>query len=602
MADRQGYTSPSAFRRALTDRLMNAATYSRWTLQQLQRQMAYDRFLERLYLVDQGWIVKGATALLAREIGVRGTIDIDVYRDAAAEVAERELRQAAGEPIGDWFRFDVGPPQAVRDAASGVSLPVTAFIGATQWASFHVDLVGSDITMTGEPEPVPPLARVAMPNVEQHGYRAYPLVDHIADKLAATFDRYGDSQTPSTRIERNIYRRPTGVLEVGFKDASGVQRWRTVDGGVMAARKLRDDLLARRGRGDTVAPASRLPFTEAATLWLEGPVQDLRPATQVGYRSAVEQHLCRRYRNRRLDAITADDLAALVRELRQLGKSEATIAAVLGAVGRIYKFAARRLGFTGTNPITLMLSSERPKVSRATLRPIFTPEQIEQTLAASTGPYRTLFTVAARVSELCGLTWADVRLDDLDDADVTFAWQVDRRGNRQPTKTDGSARTVPIPRELALVLARHKRTSLMTTPDTFVFATCTGRALSQRNVARALRKAQERATDEHGRPAFPALRERDVPANTVPSMHSFRHTVASRALLAGESVDEVAFLLGHRDAPSRASSTSTRSRTLAVGTCAGPGWRRSSPVLSGSPCKPRATGTASLEAPLGPRW
>ena len=31
-------------------------------------------------------------------------------------------------------------------------------------------------------------------------------------------------------------------------------------------------------------------------------------------------------------------------------------------------------------------------------------------------------------------------------------------------------------------------------------------------------------------------------------MHSFRHTVASRALLAGESVDEIAFLLGHRDA------------------------------------------------------
>jgi integrase len=31
-------------------------------------------------------------------------------------------------------------------------------------------------------------------------------------------------------------------------------------------------------------------------------------------------------------------------------------------------------------------------------------------------------------------------------------------------------------------------------------------------------------------------------------MHSFRYTAASRALLAGESVDEVAFLLGHRDA------------------------------------------------------
>lgn len=201
MADRRGYASPAAFRRALTDRLTNAAKESRWTLQQLQRQMAYDRLLERLYLVDQGWIVKGATALLARDIGVRGTIDIDVYRAAAGEVAERELRQAASKDIGDWFRFDVGRPQVVRDAASGVRLPVTAHIGATQWASFHVDLVGSDITMTGEPEPVPPLARVAMPDVEQHGYRAYPLVDHVADKVAATFDRYGDGEAPSTRYK-----------------------------------------------------------------------------------------------------------------------------------------------------------------------------------------------------------------------------------------------------------------------------------------------------------------------------------------------------------------------------------------------------------------
>ncbi len=163
--------------------------------------MAYDRVLERLYLVDEGWIVKGATALLARDIGVRGTIDIDVYRATATEIAERELREAASRDIGDWFRFEVGAPQVVRDAASGVRLPVTAYIGATQWASFHVDLVGSDITMTGVPEAVPPLARVAMPDVEQHGYRAYPLVDHIADKVAATLDRYGASEAPSTRYK-----------------------------------------------------------------------------------------------------------------------------------------------------------------------------------------------------------------------------------------------------------------------------------------------------------------------------------------------------------------------------------------------------------------
>lgn len=78
MTDAHSYRSPAAFRRALTDKLREVADTSRWTLQQLQRQMAYDRLLERLYLADDGWIIKGATALLARDIGVRATIDIDV--------------------------------------------------------------------------------------------------------------------------------------------------------------------------------------------------------------------------------------------------------------------------------------------------------------------------------------------------------------------------------------------------------------------------------------------------------------------------------------------------------------------------------------------
>src|SRR5437764_5122589 len=93
------------------------------------------------------------------------------------------------------------------------------------------------------------------------------------------------------RVERNIYRRPTGVHEVGFKDGGGVQRWRTVEGGITAARVVRDELLARRGRGERTAPNPRLRFGEAAEKWLEGPVRDLRPTTKVGYRNAVNRHL-----------------------------------------------------------------------------------------------------------------------------------------------------------------------------------------------------------------------------------------------------------------------------------------------------------------------
>jgi Nucleotidyl transferase AbiEii toxin, Type IV TA system len=95
------YANPAAFRRALTDRLKALASASRWPLPQLQRQIAYDRLLERLYLADDQWILKGATALLARDLGVRATIDVDLYRPQAGQRAEAQLRAAAQRDIGD---------------------------------------------------------------------------------------------------------------------------------------------------------------------------------------------------------------------------------------------------------------------------------------------------------------------------------------------------------------------------------------------------------------------------------------------------------------------------------------------------------------------
>ena len=74
-----------------------------------------------------------------------------------------------------------------------------ALVGNAEWAAFHVDLVGEDLRMTGDPDDVPPLARVVMPHVQQHGYRAYPLADHVADKACAIFERHGPAGTPSTR-------------------------------------------------------------------------------------------------------------------------------------------------------------------------------------------------------------------------------------------------------------------------------------------------------------------------------------------------------------------------------------------------------------------
>lgn len=193
------YGTPGAFRRALTDRLRTMAGEGRWTLPQLQRQVANDRLLQRLYLADDGWVVKGAAALMARDLGARATIDIDLYRLAVRQDVEVDLRAAAARDLGDWFRFEIG---AARPMEGGVRLPAKAFVGATLWTQFQVDVVADGVRMTSTPDQVPPLARLVMPDLlQENGYRAYPLVDHVADKVVATFQRYGDQQLASTRFK-----------------------------------------------------------------------------------------------------------------------------------------------------------------------------------------------------------------------------------------------------------------------------------------------------------------------------------------------------------------------------------------------------------------
>ena len=123
----------------------------------MQRQFAYDRPLARLYLVDNGWSVKGATALLARELAVRRTVDIDIYRDTSRETAERDLREATTQDLGDWFRLETGRSTSVSDGANGVRISVISRLATTVWTNivsrlattvwtkFHVNVVAENI-------------------------------------------------------------------------------------------------------------------------------------------------------------------------------------------------------------------------------------------------------------------------------------------------------------------------------------------------------------------------------------------------------------------------------------------------------------------------
>jgi integrase len=354
-----------------------------------------------------------------------------------------------------------------------------------------------------------------------------------------------------------VYERADGKYEYCYRDSFGKLRWVGPFPTITSARKARQSVTGKMASGEVVLPAPKLTFSAASERWLDEQVSTLRPATKAIYSSAVKLHLNPRWGRRKLDSIKVRDAAQLVRELRSAGYAEWTIAGVLKAASRVFKFSARHLNWRGSNPIAELENGERAKISQTPRRRLFSRDELAQTITAAHEPFKTLFVFLSisgcRLSESLGLIWSNCDLSDLDAASVSFEYQADRKGERQILKTDTSRRTIEIPRQLASMLVAHRLRRLGGSDDSFVFATRTGRPLQQNNCLRELRRAMRVAKDEIGRPTFPVLHETDErgkaikpPRGSIPNLHSMRHTAASEAIAAGESVEEVSWTLGHR--------------------------------------------------------
>jgi site-specific recombinase XerD len=371
---------------------------------------------------------------------------------------------------------------------------------------------------------------------------------------------------PRVRVERNIYYRRTAegkkIYEINWRDSTGKQRRRVIGPKISEARAERNKELAKRANREPAPANPRLTWGIAADGYLKNKVADLRDSTQSVNEWAVRCHLRPRFGTRRLDQITADDWASLIRELRAVGLSEGSIESVLKPARGVYGYAARRLGWSGRDTLALLERSELPNPDDKAPRRLFSKAELAATLRAAVGQNRIVFatggTVGSRISETLGLDEDNLDLADLDEASIRFTHQIDRKGRRVPLKTKAAKRTVEIPRQLAVMLAKH----LLATADRrgrngeprYVFCTASGKPLSQRNVSRELRATMKDARLENGELAFPILSETDdqgkpvkVERGDVPSFHSFRHSAASEAIDAGDDAEEVSWMLGHKD-------------------------------------------------------
>lgn len=190
------YATAEAFRTALKDRFAAIAKAGAgYRVDELQRQFAYDRVLARCFTGEDKdrWVLKGAGALLARLAGAaRHSKDIDLYYDeqqAAADEAVDALQGALRRDLGDFFRFEVTGVSELQESAKGRRVHLSASLGAKRYADFHVDVVVGT-AMSGQPDLVPPLTPLSINGLIRPEYRAFPIADHVADKLLAMVETH----------------------------------------------------------------------------------------------------------------------------------------------------------------------------------------------------------------------------------------------------------------------------------------------------------------------------------------------------------------------------------------------------------------------------
>jgi len=116
-------------------------------------------------------------------------------RIAADLLTDHEDPEAVGHLVADAIRAVYDYPSNFADSlarfAAHFGLRRGDGIGLLRWL---LDLAGDPDTQRWMDE-----AHAHVDREQQRGYRAYPLIDHVADKAAATYQRYGDRARPSTR-------------------------------------------------------------------------------------------------------------------------------------------------------------------------------------------------------------------------------------------------------------------------------------------------------------------------------------------------------------------------------------------------------------------
>jgi hypothetical protein len=195
------YDTPQAFRSALEVRLRNMAWQQGTDLQRLQRRVAFERLLARLFVgEDPPWLLKGGYALELRlQERARSTRDLDLsvpdlerlLPPALGRGVDRpdlriheQLQIAAGRDLGDGFQFLVRLPKRASMPGGGFRCTVEARLAGRTFARFHLD-VGLGDAVLDPPEWVAGSDLLDFAGIPAAQIALYPIAQQSAEKIHA---------------------------------------------------------------------------------------------------------------------------------------------------------------------------------------------------------------------------------------------------------------------------------------------------------------------------------------------------------------------------------------------------------------------------------
>jgi integrase len=393
------------------------------------------------------------------------------------------------------------------------------------------------------------------------------------------------------RVAPNVYRRTTKagdvVYEAAFRDVDGRQRRRVLAALTeKAAIAETRAILAERDGGERIVSGE-----ETLRAFYETEFEPLVVSlAQAGRRAEQGVDLDRDHwrlylepalGDLRLGDVSGADIARMLRALRARRLSESTLRHSLTVLGALYRLARARKLVT-RSPLDDLDPGERPR-SRPVRRRRLDEAGLDALVRHASETYRVGVALLAytgmRVSEACGLRWADV---DLVDSELQVNGQLTRARRDRPAKV--AARKADAEAYEALIFPALERLLVERLDsesragrgrdDDFVLATRSGLPVSQHNLAGAVERAAKAAGLGHVTP------------------QTLRRSFASLAARRGVDPVQAARMTGHSldvwmrhyaGDYGKAQRDEARARMLAAGFGATPKTAETAPNGSASP-------------------